>query len=238
MKASKFSVLFYEEKSLPRYLQIGPRPLRFLIFGLPLITILALAVAAVVGHQLYQSRHAGQSSENRAIRQLQQEVAQAQKAREQALGEVRILQERLNQDAPGETLTTAALIHPVKGQQDLTKQKLITLENIKVTAEERGIKIDFVMAKTDHPEQTLAGHIIIVLQQGNQLHFYPANILNQQMQINYNSGETFSFGRLRPVSAVFAPATDVKNSRFKIFIFSRNGDLVLEQLYTPSSMAN
>lgn len=238
MKASKFSVLFYEEKNLPRYLQIGPRPLRFVIFGLPLLTLLALAIAAVTGHQLYQSKHATQGTENRIIQKLKQEVAQAQKAREQALNEMQGLQERLTQGASGDALMTTTLIHPVKGQQDLTKQQLITLENLKVTAEERGVKIDFVMAKTDHPEQTLAGHIIIVLQQGNQLHFYPANILNQQMQINYNSGETFSFGRLRPVSAVFAPAPDVKSSRFKIFVFSRNGDLLLEQLYMPSSTAN
>ena len=238
MKASKFSVLFYEDKNLPRYLQIGPRPLRFLIFGLPLITMFALAIAVVMGHQLYQSKHATQGTENRTILQLRQEVEQAQKAQAQALGEVQALQERLNQEGTGDELTSSALIHPVKGQQDLTKQKLITLENIKVTAEERGVKIDFVMAKTDQGEKTLAGHIIIVLQQGNQLHFYPANILNKQMQINYNSGETFSFGRLRPVNAVFAPAPDVRNSRFKIFIFSRNGDLILEQLYMSSGTAN
>ena len=233
--SGKFSVLFYEEKNLPRYLQIGPRPLRFFIFGLPIITMLAVAFALGAAYFVYQSKHATVGEENRTIRRLKQEIQQLSKAQQQAAHEITALQEKLSTEGSGGELTSSTLIHPAKGQQDLTAQKLITLENIKVVTEDRGVRIDFVMAKNEHYEQTLSGHIIIVLQKGNALSFYPANILNKQMQINYNSGETFSFGRLRPVNAVFAVSPESAALRFKIFIFSRNGDLLLEQIYTPST---
>ena len=231
----KFSVLFYEEKNLPRYLQIGPRPLRFFIFGLPIITMLAVAFALGAAYLVYQSKHATVGEENRTIRRLKQEISKLSTAQQSAATEITALQEKLSAEGSSEELSSSALIHPAKGQQDLTGKKLITLENIKVVAEDRGVKIDFVMAKNEQQEQTVSGHIIIVLQKGNALHFYPANILNKQMQINYNSGETFSFGRLRPVSAVFGVSAESAALRFKIFVFSRNGDLLLEQIYTPSS---
>lgn len=117
------------------------------------------------------------------------------------------------------------------GMQDLTKQNKVTLENFELKQDPKKLSLNFHIISSNPTRVT--GHVIVYMISATGMMAYPreANAAIAQ-GIKYSLGETFSVARLRPTSADFLPVSG-DSVRFVIYIFNREGDLLLTSETQP-----
>lgn len=117
------------------------------------------------------------------------------------------------------------------GMQDLTKQNKVTLDNFELKQDLKKFSLNFNIISSNPTRVT--GHVIVYMVSPSGIMAYPreANAVIAQ-GIKYSLGETFSVARLRPTTADFLPVPG-DSVRFVIYIFNREGDLLLTNETSP-----
>lgn len=130
------------------------------------------------------------------------------------------------------------LFESIKGFQDFSHKKMITLEDHNIKVEKNKITFSFNIIKALSGNEKINGHILILFKERNKLHVFPSNmIFSQSLTIKFYQGEPFSVRRLRPVNATFSLDANEQlppELFFKIFIFSRTGNLIHKDEYMYS----
>jgi hypothetical protein len=233
---NKISLILYEQKNVPRYIEIDKRLLRLILFIMPLITLVSLSL--LIGGVIYfkKGKQDVVYQESKELNDLKDSQDSLNREKEQLLKEIDELQSRLS-SAPTMASTTEGpgnalfqLIRTSNGYKDLTAEKLLSIQEIKTVKEINDLMFSFTMANSTPEEKTIAGHAIVIMRTNDTLQIYPTSGLSPELQFPYNNGETFSFTRLRPVNARFNLPANVTDLTFRILIFSRTGDLIYHQL--------
>lgn len=113
------------------------------------------------------------------------------------------------------------------GMQNFLSQNKVTLDQFELIQEANSTSLKFQIISST-PETKVTGHVLVFMISVAGVMAYPieANQLISQ-GIKYSSGEPFSVSRLRPTHAQFLHHLTGETVKFVIYIFSREGDLLL-----------
>jgi hypothetical protein len=118
--------------------------------------------------------------------------------------------------------------------KDLRTQKKIKLESFELTQNSTEIAFQFNIVNNGAETEKVQGYFWVAMVHGTQLFYYPfANEWAGDIGLKFTQGETFGVSRLRPVKTPFSKKLEMKQVRFIIYIFTREGDLLHYQLSEP-----
>jgi hypothetical protein len=133
---------------------------------------------------------------------------------------------------PAEGLSSLGLFKQMKGQLDLSKKTILSVEGLASDYSEGKTRLQFALSNDDSSKK-IAGYLFVVIKNYNSLRIFPENaILENDFQAIYNKGERFSFNRLRPFVVTLNDGKPYKNINFKILVFSLTGDLLFDKNYS------
>ena len=237
MKSSKFSFIVYDSANAPRYFEIKKSLFRFLFLGLPTATLLFLIGLFLANIYFKKNRLAtsppSSPHPSHLLKELKQENQNLkndlEKLQKENLQYTSQTKPQIEFKMP-HLLNSLQLFKPQRGQQNITESIEIKTQQTQVRTYRKNLKINFTIVNMKRAGLKTEGHIFILMQAENQIHIWPKNVFHKEpLSINFNSGESFSTFRFRPVSALFPlPKTD--KVFFKVLIFSKQGDLMLEKM--------
>ncbi len=221
------TLIVYNTPKPPRYLKLNKKLIKSLVFIIPILIISSISISFLYSMYLKNKINSLKSKETEIIQQLQDD-------KEKLLSTVGSLQKtnttltkKLSQGSAQETsITSLGLFTTPLSIEDLREKELLRIESIDLKTEGNVIKFSFNLANNSEQGEKLSGYITVVQFQGNILQFYPEYELGEKnLRLEYSKGESFSFSRFRPTISQF---TKVKNTsvRYKIYIFSRTGNLI------------
>lgn len=113
------------------------------------------------------------------------------------------------------------------GMQNLIDQNKVTLDQFELVQESTKTSLKFQIISSS-PETKVMGHVIVFMISEAGIIAYPKDS-NQTIYLGmkYSAGEPFSVSRLRPTNAEFFTRPLGTEVKFVIYIFSREGDLLL-----------
>jgi hypothetical protein len=233
--SKKLGLLVYEAENAPRYYEIKKSLLKFIIYGLPIVTLILLGIVLAGSLYFEQISERAKRKEPIIIKNLRENVLALESSLEESQKLTQDLEERL---AKGDTSTdaiknTLGLFLTVPGMQDLTRTPNLAVENIDPIISGNRIQLKFNIINQTKNNKKLAGYIFVLMKNGNAISIFPENSIQKNVfKIKFNSGESFATQRFRPVDNVYFSYSPGKNSDFlfKVLIFSRTGDLLYKQL--------
>ncbi len=226
--AEEIAIVIYDAPLPPKYFRLTKRFIRSLFVTVPLLLMGASLILFLWG---FGSRLRDTpsptlpkvivESESR-LNSLETEI-ESLKATNEALAE------RLS-SAP--TTTTAEdpfllLIKKPYGMQNLMAQNKVTLDQFEFVPEANKALLKFQIISSN-TETRVTGHVLVFMISEAGVSAYPAEANATAVTgIKYSLGEPFAVSRLRPTNAQFSQAPAGETVRFLIYIFSREGDLLL-----------
>lgn len=133
---------------------------------------------------------------------------------------------QLNSETKAEDPFLIAIRKPY-GMQNLLSENKVALDQFEFTQDSKKSSLKFQIISST-PEKKVTGHVIVFMISDSGILAYPLEA-NKTIQsgIKYSSGESFAVSRLRPTNAEFPPQVHSDSFKFIIYIFSREGDLLL-----------
>lgn len=131
---------------------------------------------------------------------------------------------------PGTTTTEDPHLLVIKkpyGMQNFLAQNKVTLDQFEFVQESNKSSLKFQIISST-PETKVSGHVLVFMISKTGLSAYPVEANSQLSEgVKYSAGEPFAVSRLRPTNAEFLARPAGENVKFVIYIFSREGDLLL-----------
>ncbi len=229
--SKKVSFVLYEDELTPRFYEINKNFAKFLLFGLPTVTLIVILLLTAVGVYFKQIQTLAQRKEPRIIRELKEEKSELLSQNQQVSLERDRLKSKLAMGVETPAgLGFLALFKQSAGRQDLTASPEMTLEEVEVNSSGDEIDINFKIINQTRNNSRLTGYLYIIMQVGQHIEVWPANSFDDQtMALSFAKGEYFATSRFRPVKATFKKIRQGQ-ALFKIIVFGRTGDLIFKQL--------
>jgi hypothetical protein len=227
----KLSFVLYEDKFPPRYYSISKSFLRFLLFGLPTLTLVCLIILAAGGIYFKQIQRLAERKEPTIIKKLKDEKNELIRSQEDISKERDRLQKKLSEGLQSDSgLSSLGLFKQSAGRKDLSSSPEMQLEDIEVFSKPDIVNISFKIVNMTKNDSRLTGYLFIVMQIQDNIQVWPSGAFdNEAMQISFANGEFFATSRFRPVRADFRKLPG-KTALFKVVILGRTGDLIFKQL--------
>jgi hypothetical protein len=113
------------------------------------------------------------------------------------------------------------------GMQNLLSKNMISADQFEIVKDQAKVSLKFQIISTN-AESRVTGHILVFMISSAGTLVYP-NETNQFLTtgIKYTQGEPFAVARLRPTTATFQHQRTEDNLKFIVYIFNREGDLLL-----------
>jgi hypothetical protein len=220
----RLSFVLYQEEKSPQYFEIKRNFLKFLFFAFP-ITLLLLIFFIVVG-TLYLRKVKSLALQT----PITKTISASKNMENEYLDQIQALEAKLIK--PAEGLSSLGLFKQMKGQLDLSKKTILSVEGLASDYSEGKTRLQFALSNDDSSKK-IAGYLFVVIKNYNSLRIFPENaILENDFQAIYNKGERFSFNRLRPFVVTLNDGKPYKNINFKILVFSLTGDLLFDKNYS------
>jgi hypothetical protein len=126
----------------------------------------------------------------------------------------------------GEDPFLMAIIKPY-GMQNFLNQNRVTIDQTELSQESNTTHLKFQIISSN-PETKVTGHILVFMVSSSGMMAYPVEANTSLSEgIKFSQGEPFSVSRLRPTDASFQQTLTGPVVKFVIYIFSREGDLLL-----------
>ena len=223
--SKELTLIVYNTPNPPRYLKINKGLIRNLLIVIPFLIIIILSFTFLYSMVLKKKVNELRSSEPKIITDLKE---QSEKLTNQIVileKQNALLTQKLSLGPTKETTTSIFEFFTVPlGLEDLREKNLLKIENINLKAEGDRIKFSFNLA--NNTTNKLSGYLFIVQYQKDNIQIYPKDKLSDKnLKLEFSKGESFGFSRFRPTEANFSLLSK-ESSRYKIFIFSREGNLL------------
>lgn len=220
------SLIVYNTPKPPRYLKINKRLLKLLMLIVPLLLIVALFFSLSSSLYMKGKLEVARSKEPAIIaslkdekKELESQVASLQKVNQ-------TLTQKISQGSQTAPASALALFATPIGYKDLTDKEMAKLENMSANFKQDKIEFRFDLLNNLDSEERLAGYISIIQYSENSLEIYPKYDLTiEENKLDFAKGESFVVSRFRPVIAEFNKPRSL-SVWYKVFIFSRSGNLV------------
>ncbi len=231
-KGQEVSIIIYDAPLPPKYFRFSKKFIRSVFVGVPLLlgTLLGAAFIWGLGQRLERAPAPTMpvslpTTTTSVSSGLEEEIKTLKQSNADLVAKL---------NAAGTTTGTAeerylmAIKRPY-GMQDLTKEARITVDQFSLdqTSNKTSFKFQIINSKAD---SKVTGHIIVFMVSDSGVMAYPKEA-NQGLAegIKYSSGEPFAASRLRPTSADFLHRLTGSSVKFVIYVFTREGDLLLQQ---------
>jgi len=113
------------------------------------------------------------------------------------------------------------------GMQNLLNQNKVSLDQFDFVQETNKITLKFQII-SNNPENKVTGHVLVFMHSEGGLLTYPKEAnAHLDQGVKFSEGEPFAVSRLRPTNAEFFTHLSGDKVKFIIYIFSREGDLLL-----------
>lgn len=228
-KSEEVSVVIYDSPLPPKYFTFKKSFLKTLLYLTPLV-LLIIFTALFIWAFGYQFKYAPKPKFPELINKDQAKILELEGMVKELSASNKNLTNKLSTTpdalAPSEMINLLAIKKPY-GMQNLISKNTVTLDNVALKFVGSQVQLSFHILSMQ--ETRISGHVLVFLISKNQLMTYPAVATSSFIEgIKYTQGEAFSVTRLRPTQASFSlPAAD--DAKFLIYIFSRDGDLLLMQ---------
>lgn len=222
------AIVIYDAPLPPKYFRLTKKFIRtlFIVCPLLIVTIISAFFVWGLGTRIQKapapSLPAVMSESDSRIYALEAEI----KGLEQSNKE---LSDKLS---AGPAVTTAEdpyllVIKKPYGMQNFLAENRVTLDQFELLQDNNKVNLKFQIISSS-PENKVQGHVLVFMVSESGILAYPreANALMSQ-GVKYSSGEPFSVSRLRPTNAEFLHRLTGEAVKFVIYIFSREGDLLL-----------
>lgn len=113
------------------------------------------------------------------------------------------------------------------GMQSLMAQNKVSLDQFDLVQGPATTTLKFQIISTT-PENKVSGHVIVFMVSNDGLVGWPREVNAALSEgVKYSMGDTFAVSRLRPTDAIFNLLPSGETVKFVIYIFNREGDLLL-----------
>lgn len=225
------SIVIYDAPLPPRYLKFSKKLIRTLYVVVPLsigVVFMSLVLYGL-GSRLRETPAPTMpvlvTDEESKLTSLENEIEGLKQSN-------RLLQDKLSGQAvtPLEANQEEPFLMGIKkpyGMQNVMSQNKVSLDQFDFVQESNKTGLKFQIISTT-PETKVSGHILVFMISENGLMIYPA-AANTSLggSVKYSMGEPFAVSRLRPTFAEFNQRVTGETVKFAIYIFSREGDLLL-----------
>lgn len=227
------TLIVYDTPKPPKYYKLNKNFIKTLLVIIPLLVIASIAFSLLYSIFLKNKIAAITSSEPKKILELRSIVSKQASEISNLKKTNTLITEKLSKGSDSETSVNVLGLFTVPvGIQDLRSKELIKIEDI-VIKTDKEIKLSFNLANNSPNNEKLSGYLQVIQFQGNIIQYYPSEELPQKnLRLEYSNGESFGFSRFRPTVANFAKVSD-RSAKYKIFIFSRTGDLLAYKQLGP-----
>jgi hypothetical protein len=222
------SIVIYDNPLPPKYFRLNKRFIKSLFVVTPVILILIFISLFLWG---LGARFKSATKPNFRIKNndqenqlavLKAEITQLQQSNNS-------LTEKLSAQ-PSATGVDEPFLMAIKrpyGMQNLISKNLVSADQFNFSKEAGNLSLKFQIISTT-PENKVTGHIHVFMVSNSGVMAYP-NAANQFLAegIKYSVGEPFAVARLRPTNAIFPQQITADKVKFVVYIFSREGDLLL-----------
>ena len=226
--ADEVAIVIYDAPLPPKYFRLTKRFIKtlFVVVPLFLVTLLSLLFLWGLGSRLRDTPAPVlpnvMSESDSKILALETELKDLK-------GSYQVLSDKV---ASGLTVASGdepnlMMIKKPYGMQNLLSENKVTLDQIEFipTAEQLTLKFQIISST---PEHRVTGNVIVFMISESGLLAWPKEINSSLVQgVKFSMGEPFSVSRLRPTDAVFKNKLTEETVRFIIYIFNREGDLLL-----------
>jgi hypothetical protein len=222
------AIVIYDAPLPPKYFRLTKRFIKTLFVFVPLffLTLLFVLFSWGLGTRLQNaptpSMPQVMSDSDSKLTALEAEVKTLQQSNQE-------LSDKLAA-GPAATTTEDPFLSVVKkpyGMQNLLSQNKVTLDQFELLNDNNKVNLKFQIISST-PENKVTGHVLVVMISESGLMVYPKEASASIVQgVKYSAGEPFSVSRLRPTNAEFITHLSGDSVRFMIYIFSREGDLLL-----------
>lgn len=222
------AIVIYDAPLPPKYFRLTKRFIRTLFIVVPLfITTLILGFFLWgLGNRLKDSPAlslpAVMTESDSKLYTLESEIKTLQETN-------KALSDKLSA-APAVTTSEDPFLSVIKkpyGMQNFLGGNKVTLDQFELVQDSNKVNLKFQIISSS-PETKVTGHVLVFMVSEAGILAYPAEANSQLTQgVKYSSGEPFSVSRLRPTDAVFLHRLTGESVKFLIYIFSREGDLLL-----------
>ena len=223
------SIVIYDAPLPPRYLKFSKKFIRILFIVVPVFfgLIFLSLVLAGLGSRLKDTPTPTlpvilNNEETKSIEQ-ESEIKLLKESNQ-------LLQDKLSGQGVVGTVQEEPFLMGIKkpyGMQNLMKDNKVTLDQFQFVQDQTKSALKFQIISTN-PETRVAGHVLVFMISKSGLMAYPADA-NSSIGggIKFSMGEPFAVSRLRPTNAEFLQRPSGETIKFVIYIFSREGDLLL-----------
>ena len=143
------------------------------------------------------------------------------------------LTNKISQGSTSAPASALALFSTPVGYEDLTDQEKAKLENMSANFKQQKVEFRFDLLNNLDNDEKLSGYISIVQFSENTMSFHPQRSLSlENNRLDFSKGESFVVSRFRPVIAEFDKPNGL-SVWYKIFIFSRSGNLISYKVAGP-----
>ena len=222
------AIVIYDAPLPPKYFRLTKGFIRTLFVVVPVVffSILLLLFAWGLGTRIKEAPAPSipnvSSAPNGRVFELESEI-------KSLLESNKNLSDRLSQVPSNAAADDPHLMNIIKpyGMQNLIEEKKVTLDQFELVQEANKTNLKFQIISST-PETKVMGHVIVFMISESGIVAYPKES-NQSISLGmkYSSGEPFSVSRLRPTNAEFFTRAQGTEVKFVIYIFSREGDLLL-----------
>ncbi len=226
--SKELTLIVYNSPKPPRYIALNKKLLKLFILIIPSLIIFSITLTFTYSIFLKNKINTLKAKEPELIQKFKDSTKELEKNIAELTKNNSILTQKLTlgDTTDKNPINGLSLITPPVGVEDLRLRELLKIEEIKLSSEKNTIKLNFNLANNTEPQTKLAGFISVIMYQGNTIQYYPENALSlKNLRIDFTQGESFSFSRFRPTIAKFKK-TSTQSAQFKIFIFSRTGNLL------------
>lgn len=226
--SDEVAIVIYDAPLPPKYFRLTKKFIRTLFVVVPLVFI-ALSAALLVWGLGTRLKDSPAPSLPEVLNESDSKIYALE-------SEIKTLQES-NKDlalklsaGPGTTSAEDPHLLVIKkpyGMQNFLSQNKVTLDQFDFVQEANKSSLKFQIISSS-PETKVSGHVLVFMISDAGLVAYPSEANKQLSEgVKYSTGEPFAVSRLRPTNAEFRAIPAGESVKFAIYIFSREGDLLL-----------
>lgn len=220
------TLVIYNTPKPPKYIKINKGLIRYLTFIIPFVLFFSIAFSVFTSVYSKKKLEEVKSKEPEKILLLESEKT---KLKDQIFALEQTAEDLTQKVARGATTTdvSLSLFSQPLGYENLLSKEFAKIENMTFQENDGKIIFKFDLLNNTPESDRLSGYIAIALYSEAGISFYPQMaFIDDALVLDYSSGESFVISKFRPVIAEFSKTTNQKTARFKIFIFSRTGNLL------------
>jgi len=229
------TLIVYNSPKPPKYIKINKGLMRSLIIAIPILVITSIIFSIITSVYMKQKLETAKSHEPEVIIQLREETG-ILKSETEALKKVNeALMQKISKGANVDASLSGllALFAAPIGFTDSRGLERTKIENMSNSVLGNKVIFKFDLLNNTGAGKRLSGYITIIQHHYSGLSVYPAHDIKMDSpQLQYSEGESFVVSRFRPVIAEF-PKPLGSTVWYKIFIYSRTGDLLAYKTSGP-----